>query len=80
MPLRHANELLEEALANGYAVGCFESGNLKSRQDVIDAAEATRSPVMIGFNGGFLSRAERLVRERLAWYGALGRAAADPLP
>ena len=77
MPLRPAKELLEEALANGYAVGYFESWNLESLQGVIDAAEATRSPVMIGFNGEFLSHVGRLTRERLAWYGALGRAAAE---
>jgi len=77
MPLKPAKELLEDALANGYAVGYFESWNLESLQGVIDAAEATRSPVMIGFNGEFLSHSERLAEERLAWYGALGRAAAD---
>ena len=34
------------------------------------------SPVIIGFNGEFLSRPERKAAERLSWYGALGRAAA----
>jgi ketose-bisphosphate aldolase len=77
MPLRPAKELLEEALANGYAVGYFESWNLESLQGVIDAAEKTRSPIIIGFNGEFLSHSERLTGERLAWYGALGCAAAE---
>jgi ketose-bisphosphate aldolase len=77
MPLRRAKELLEEALANGYAVGYFESWNLESLQGVIDAAEETRSPVIVGFNGEFLSHSQRLIEERLAWYGALGRAAAE---
>jgi ketose-bisphosphate aldolase len=76
MPLKPAMELLQDALANGYAVGYFESWNLESLQGVIDAAETTRSPVMIGFNGEFLSHSGRLVEERLTWYGALGRAAA----
>jgi fructose/tagatose bisphosphate aldolase len=44
---------------------------------VIDAAEATRSPVIIGFNGDFLSGPDRLATERLGWYGALGKAAAE---
>ena len=77
MSLKSAKELLKEALANGYAVGYFESWNLESLQGVIDAAEMTRSPIIIGFNGEFLSHGDRLAGERLAWYGALGRAAAE---
>jgi len=77
MPLKPAMALLGKAQANGYAVGYFESWNLESLQGVIDAAEATRSPILIGFNGEFLSHAERLAGERLAWYAALGRAAAE---
>lgn len=77
MPLRPAMQLIERARAGGYAVGYFESWNLESLQGVIDAAEETGSPVLAGFNGGFLSRAGRRASERLAWYAALGRAAAD---
>ena len=77
MPLRPAKELLQDALANGYAVGYFESWNLESLQGVIDAAEATHSPVLIGFNGEFLSHSARLASERISWYAALGRAAAE---
>ena len=76
MPLVPAIELLREAFSRGYAVGYFESWNLESLQGVIDAAEATRSPILIGFNGGFLSHPNRLAEERLAWYAALGKAAA----
>ncbi|MHB8863326.1 MAG: class II fructose-bisphosphate aldolase, partial [Pirellulaceae bacterium] len=39
--------------------------------------EQTRSPVIVGFNGEFLSRDGRLAAERLSLYGALGKAAAD---
>lgn len=77
MPLKPAKELLEQALANGYAVGYFESWNLESLQGVIDAAEQTLSPIIVGFNGEFLSHSQRLAEERLAWYGALGCAAAE---
>lgn len=77
MPLKPAMELIARARADGYAVGYFESWNLESLQGVIDAAEATHSPVLIGFNGEFLSRAGRLMPERLSWYAALGRAAAE---
>jgi len=77
MPLVPIRELLGAALDKGYAVGYFESWNLESLQGVIDAAEATRSPVIIGFNGEFLTTPSRLAVERIAWHGALGRAAAE---
>ncbi|MDX2136920.1 MAG: class II fructose-bisphosphate aldolase, partial [Chloroflexota bacterium] len=77
MPLLPIPDLMRRARAQGCAVGYFESWNLESLQGVIDAAEETRSPVIIGFNGEFLTRPERRASERIAWYGALGRAAAE---
>jgi ketose-bisphosphate aldolase len=77
MPLRPVNELFNNALTGGYALGYFESWNLESLQGVIDAAEQTRSPIIIGFNGEFLSWKNRLTEERIGWYAALGRAAAE---
>ncbi len=77
MPLKPISELLASAHAGGYALGYFESWNLESLQGVIDAAEQTRSPVIVGFNGDFLTRPERTAPERVEWYGALGRAAAE---
>jgi fructose/tagatose bisphosphate aldolase len=44
---------------------------------VIDAAEQTSSPVIVGFNGEFLARPDRALPARLEWYGALGRTAAE---
>jgi ketose-bisphosphate aldolase len=76
MPLESIDVLMGQAIAGGYALGYFESWNLESLQGVIDAAEETRSPVIIGFNGDFLSGPDRLASERLSWYGALGKAAA----
>jgi fructose/tagatose bisphosphate aldolase len=76
MPLASAHELIADACRRGYAVGYFESWNLESLQGVVDAAEESRSPVVLGFNGEFLSRAGRQAPERLSWYAALGRAAA----
>lgn len=76
MPLVPVPALMRAALAGQYAVGYFESWSLDSLQGVIDAAEASRSPVIIGFNGEFMSAAHRLAPERLDWYGALGVAAA----
>lgn len=77
MPLRPVIELLDKARDGGYAVGYFESWNLESLQGVIDAAEQTRSPMIIGFNGEHLSHPDRLVSERISWYAALGKAAAE---
>lgn len=68
---------MEYATVHRYAVGYFESWNLGSLQGVLDAAEEARSPIIIGFNGEFLSRAGRKAAERLRLYGALGAAAAD---
>ena len=77
MSLEPIGELMRGAAAGGYAVGHFESWNIESLQGVIDAAEQSRSPIIIGFNGDFLSRPGRAAKERISWYGALGRAAAE---
>lgn len=77
MPLAPIAQLMARSLSEGYAVGYFESWSIESLQGVLDAAEQTRSPVIVGFNGEFLSHAGRLTSERLALYGALGRAAAS---
>jgi ketose-bisphosphate aldolase len=77
MPLEPIEQMMRAAQRGGYAVGYFESWNLESLQGVLDAAEQTRSPIIIGFNGEFLSRPGRLAEERLALYGALGKAAAE---
>lgn len=76
MPLQPLPELLGNARAGGYALGYFESWNLESLLGVIDAAERTRSPVIIGFNGEFLTAPGRLAAEKIETYGALGRQAA----
>ena len=77
MPLVSIPRLMSDCQAGGYAIGYFESWNLESLQGVLDAAEQTRSPVIVGFNGEFLSHGGRLASERLALYGVLGRAAAE---
>jgi len=77
MPLSDVRAMVEAAQVGGYAVGYFEAWNLESLQGAIDAAEETRSPAIIGFSGGFLSRPERRAFERLSIYAAMGRAAAE---
>lgn len=76
MPLEPIGDLMRHARAGGYAVGYFESWDMASLQGTLDAAEAARAPVVIGFNGEFLS-GEHEQPERLALYGAMGRAAAQ---
>jgi ketose-bisphosphate aldolase len=75
MPLGAIGSMLGRAMEGRYALGYFESWNLESLQGVVDAAEEASSPVILGFNGSFLSGPRR-ANERLAVYGALGRAAA----
>jgi ketose-bisphosphate aldolase len=70
-------EMLLRARREGYAVGYFESWNLESLKAVVKAAEEERSPVIIGFNGGMLTDASRILEpENLEYYGAMGGIAA----
>jgi fructose/tagatose bisphosphate aldolase len=57
-----------------YAVGYFESWNLESLLAAADAAEAARSPVILGFSGIYLPHPGRAVRDPLAVYAAMGLA------
>ena len=59
MSLEPVGQLMAHARRNGYAVGYFESWDVASLEGVIDAAEQSRAPVVVGFNGEFLARAER---------------------
>jgi fructose/tagatose bisphosphate aldolase len=63
-------ELVAAAEAGNYAVGYFESWNLESLLAVADAAEAVRSPVMLGFSGIQLSNPGD--KKHLRQYAALG--------
>lgn len=65
-------DLMADAGRKGYAVGYFESWNLESLLAVADAAEARRSPVILGFSGISLPDARRVVHESLGDYAALG--------
>jgi ketose-bisphosphate aldolase len=74
-------KLLEDARAGGYAVCYCESWNLESLQAVVEGAEAMGSPIIAGFNGGFLRHPSRTRPERLAYYSALSAAlAASTVP
>ncbi len=73
------SRLMMDAEARGYAVGYFESWSLESLSAVADAAEAARSPVILGFSGIALPRADRLRPEHLEDYAALGAAVCERL-
>ncbi|MBU4212011.1 MAG: class II fructose-bisphosphate aldolase [Verrucomicrobia bacterium] len=68
--------MMRKAREGKYAVGYFESWDIASLQGVLDAAEETGSPVIIGFSGDFMSKTERARPERLTLYAALAKAAA----
>jgi fructose-bisphosphate aldolase, class II len=72
MSLVAFNELMVEAEQGEYAVGYFESWNLESLLAVADAAEATRSPVLLGFSGIYLTHPRRRRPDPLGAYAALG--------
>lgn len=76
MPLEQIGRLMSNAQRGEYAVGYFESWNLESLQGVVEAAEQTRSPIIIGFNGEFLSQRAGAAKQDLAVYSAMGIAAA----
>ena len=76
MPLESIDRLMKAATQHNYAVGYFESWNLDSLQGVLDAAEKMRAPMIIGFNGEFLSECAGTTPDELAIYGAVGKAMA----
>lgn len=72
MTITHFNDLMAHAEKEGYAIGYFESWSLESLMAVADAAEATYSPVLMGFSGIYLNHAQRLRSEALSVYSAMG--------
>lgn len=79
MPLVSFAELAAAAKEGGYAVGYFESWSLDSLLAVADAAQAARSPVILGFSGVYLFAPERCVGEPLEAYAAMALAVARGL-
>lgn len=77
MALVTMRSMMRHALENKYAVGYFESWNLESVLSVVDAAERTNSPVIIGFGGQFVGNDERRVKENIYHYGSLGKTIAE---
>ncbi len=57
MPLTPMTTLLAHARAGGYAVGYFEAWDSYSLEAVLEAAEAERAPVILGFGCAMLNPA-----------------------
>jgi ketose-bisphosphate aldolase len=72
MTLVALDQLTDAARQGTYAVGYFESWSLESLLAVADAAEAVRSPVILGFSGIYLPDPLRHVRDPLTLYAAMG--------
>jgi ketose-bisphosphate aldolase len=77
MALVSMKRLMDHALTNKYAVGYFEAWNMDSVLAVVDAAEKTDSPVIIGFGGQFIGSRKRTIKENIYHYGALGKSIAE---
>lgn len=72
MPLAAFADLMTDARRGSYAVGYFESWNLESLLAAADAAEAVRSPVILGVSGIYLPNPARRVVDSLSTYAAMG--------
>ena len=71
MPLAPISELLNRAQDNSYAVGYFESWDTYSFEAVLEAAEESASPIVLGFGGMMMDRSwiKRFGIEPLGAYG-----------
>ncbi len=71
MPIVSLAQMLAGATSGGYTVCYCESWNLESLQAAVEAAEESRSPIIVGFNGGFLRHHSRSKPEDLSYYAGL---------
>jgi len=71
MALTSMKEMLIDARKRGYVACYCESWNLESLQATVEAAEAEKSPIIVGFNGGFLLKSGQKTAEQLGYYASL---------
>lgn len=74
MPITSLVEVLEDAGQRGYIACYCEAWNLESFEAVVQAAEETDSPIITGFNGGFLGNPHRGRPGNLSCYAGLSQA------
>ena len=46
------NEMFKKALAGGYAIGAYNVNNMEILQAIAEAAEETRSPIILQVSAG----------------------------
>ena len=61
MPLHPGLDLLQQAQAGRYGVGAFNTDNLETTQAIMEAAEATRSPVILAITAGAMRHSRHRV-------------------
>lgn len=71
MPLENLNCVLEKAYKERYAVGAFDTWNIESLRTVIEAAEESRSPVIVQ------AYTERIKHTDIEYYSSIGKVAAE---
>ena len=76
MPLIPFNRMLAVALDNNFSVGYFQAWNQDSLEAILEAAEESDSPVVLGFGGTPVNQ-EWFNRCGLEYYAALGRVAVE---
>jgi fructose-bisphosphate aldolase class II len=68
--------MLAQARAGGYGVGYLEAWDLYSLEAVLESAEETSSPIILGF-GGMMTSTEWLDSGGVEVWGAIGRTVAE---
>jgi len=63
MTLSTGLDILSAAQKGGYGVGAFNTDNLETTLAIIDAAESTRSPVMLAITAGALSYSKNRIAD-----------------
>ena len=76
MPLVPMTELFERARREGYALGYFEAWDMYSLEAALEAAEAEKSPVILGF-GCMMADRNWLDQGGVEALGAMGRVVAE---
>ena len=61
MPLYPGIDLLKNAQADHYGVGAFNTDNLETTQAIMEAAEATRSPVILAITAGAMRHSRQRI-------------------
>ncbi len=76
MPLATGLDILQAARAGGYGVGAFNTNNMEITQAILEASEATRSPVLVAVSEGGLKYGGKPLIDMVL---AMGREASVPV-